>query len=57
MAVVEIIGVIAMTDRLMTAARPVHVGVVFQVVHVASPSRTESMVPIPPRGQGAAERP
>jgi hypothetical protein len=37
--VVEIIGVIAMTDGLMTATRTVHVGVVFPMVHGSSSRR------------------
>lgn len=55
-AVVEIIGVIAMTNGPMTAARPVHVRVVFPVLHGASPSSTGSIVRRAAPGQAGSER-
>jgi hypothetical protein len=54
--VVEIIGMIAMTDGPMPALRPVFVGVVVPVLHGASPSSRGSMVRFDTRGQAGAER-
>lgn len=52
--IVEIIGVIAMTNGSMTTARPVNVGVVVRVLHGDSSSSGESMVRHGSRGQVAA---
>lgn len=49
--VVEIIGVIAMTNGPMTAARPVHVGVIVPVLHGVSSSSARSIVRTDARGQ------
>jgi hypothetical protein len=51
-AVVEIIGVIAMTNGSMTASRPVLVGVVVPVLQGESPSSSGSIGP--PDGPGQA---
>ena len=53
--VVEIIGVIAMTNGPMTAARPVLVRVSRLLIHGASPSSSGRMVPAGVRGQGRSE--
>jgi hypothetical protein len=53
--VVEIIGVIAMTNGPVTAARSVHVGVVVPVLHFVSSSSARSIVRTDARGQGGVE--
>lgn len=53
--VVEIIGVIAMTNGPMTAARPMYVGVVVPVLHGVSSSSEESIVGIGARGQAGVQ--
>ena len=50
-AVVEIIGVIAMTNGPMTAARPMHVGVIVLVLHGVSYSSARRIVLVDARGQ------
>ena len=55
MPVVEIISVIAMTNGPMTAARPVHVGVIVPVLHGVSSSSNGSIVRFDSRGQAGAE--
>ena len=51
MPVVEIIGVIAMTNGPMTAARPMHVGVIVLVLHGVSYSSARRIVLVDARGQ------
>ncbi len=51
----EIIGVIAMTNGPVTAARTVLMGVVVAVLHGVSPSWDASIVPPAFRGQGGAD--
>lgn len=51
MPVVEIIGVIAMTYGLVTAARPVLVGMSFPVLQGSSPSLGRRICPAKVRGQ------
>lgn len=53
--VVEIIGVIAMTNGPMTAARPMHVGVIVPVLHGVSSSSAKSIVRIDVRGQAGVK--
>lgn len=55
--VVEIIGVIAMPNGPVTAARTVLVGMVVPVLHGVSPSRNGSIVRFAARGQAAMGRP
>lgn len=55
MPVVEIIGVIAMTDGSMTAVRTVFVGVVVPVFHGSSRSSGGSMVGFDSPGQARAK--
>lgn len=52
--VVEIIGVIAMTNGPMTAARPVLVGVIVPVLQAGSPSSKGSIVRPVSRGQAGS---
>ena len=52
----EIIGVIAMTNGPMTAARPVLVGMFLPVLHGDSPSWRGSIVRSGIRGQAASGR-
>jgi hypothetical protein len=54
--VVEIIGVIAMTNGSMTAARPVLVRVVVPVLHGVSPSSGESIFRFDSPGQAGPGR-
>ena len=54
--VVEIIGVVAMPNRPMPAARPVLVGMPVPVVQVVSPSSGGSIGPGTGRGQVGGER-
>lgn len=54
--VVEIIGVVAMPNRPMPAARPVLVGMPVPVLHGVSPSSSGSIGPAAGRGQAGAER-
>jgi hypothetical protein len=54
--VVEIIGVVAMPNRPMTAARPVLVGMPVPVLHGVSPSSGGSIGPRAGRGQAGGER-
>lgn len=51
MPIVEIIGVIAMTNGPMTASRPVYVGVIVPVLHGVSSSSARSIVLVDARGQ------
>ena len=51
----EIIGVIAMSNGPMTAARPVFVRVILPVLHGVSPSSNGSIVRFDSRGQAGAE--
>ncbi len=53
--VVEIIGVIAMTNDPVTASRPVLVRMILPVLHGVSPSSTSSIVRIASRGQAEPE--
>jgi hypothetical protein len=53
--IVEIIGVIAMTDGPVTAAWTVLMGVVVAVLHGVSPSCGASIVPPAYRGQAVAD--
>lgn len=53
--VVEIIGVIAMTNDPVTAARPVLVRMIFPVLHGVSSSPSGSIVRIASRGQAEPE--
>ena len=57
MPVVEIIGVIAMTNDPMTATRPVYVRVIVPMLQGVWPSRQGSIVRFRARGQATAERP
>ncbi len=54
-SVVEIIGVVAMANRPMSAARPVLVGMPVPVVQVLSPSSGGSIGPGAGRGQAGAQ--
>ena len=54
--VVEIIGVVAMSNRPMTAARPVLVGMPVPVLHGVSPSSGGSIGPGTGRGQAGEGR-
>ena len=53
--VVEIIGVIAMTNGPVPAARPVLVRMLRFLIHGASPSSPGRIVPAGARGQGRSE--
>ena len=54
--VVEIIGVIAMADDLVTAARPVLVGMTVPLLHGVAPSSRGSIVLSGAPGQGRSGR-
>jgi hypothetical protein len=53
--VVEVVCVVAMTNGLMTAARPVFVGVIVPVLHGVPFSSNGSIVGFDSRGQAGAE--
>ena len=53
----SVIGVIAMADDLVTAARPVLVGMTVPLLHGIAPSSRGSIVRACAPGQGRSERP